>query len=390
MLILAQTTQPTDAWYAVRFLNNTIGAWLAAFGILILTLVVGRVVSFILDRHGKWWQNRSRGRTFGLTLSAISGPVAMLIFALGLYLIVRYEILNLKIPDPDDPNQPPFLPKLYLQVCKTISALAVGWTIYRFVDAVEVFLKKWTAKTPTELDDELVPIIRKALRIFVFIVLILFIAQNIFKWNIGSLLAGLGIGGLAFALAAQDALKNVFGSIVIFADRPFQMGDRVKISGHDGIIEQVGFRSTRLRTLQGHVVTIPNAIVANTDIENIGRRPAIKRVLDVTITYDTPPEKVQRAVDILREMLDARAEHFLEDSPGRVYFSDFNAESLNLVVYYWFAPPDWWEYLAFTHEFNMELLRRYNEEGIEFAFPTRTLYVKQDSEFTVRREGPAT
>ncbi len=257
-------------------------------------------------------------------------------------------------------------------------------------DAVEVFLKKWTAKTPTELDDELVPIIRKALRVFVFIVLILFIAQNIFKWNIGALVAGLGIGGLAFALAAQDALKNVFGSIVIFADRPFHMGDRVKISGHDGAIDQVGFRSPRIRTLQGHLVTIPNAIVANTDIETVSRRPAIRRVLDVTITYDTPPEKVQRAVDILREMLDARAEHFPEDSPGRVYFSDFNAESLNLVVYYWFAPPDWWEYLAFTHEFNIELLRRYNEEGIEFAFPTRTLYVKQDSEFTVRREGPAT
>ena len=120
------------------------------------------------------------------------------------------------------------------------------------------------------------------------------------------------------------------------------------------------------------------------------KRPYIKRVMNVTITYDTPPEKVLRAVEIIREMLDARKDHFPADMPGRVYFSEFNPASLNIAVYYWFAPlvaakrtvtgPDWWEYLEFTHEFNMELLRRFNEENIEFAFPTQTLYVKGDSE----------
>ena len=119
--------------------------------------------------------------------------------------------------------------------------------------------------------------------------------------------------------------------------------------------------------------------MANEAVENIGRRPYIRRVLNVTVTYDTPPEKVARGVEILREMLDARQGHFHPDFPPRVYFSDFNDASLNLAVYYWFTPPDWWEYLQFTHEFNLELLRRFNEEGIEFAFPTQTLYMKQDS-----------
>ena len=141
----------------------------------------------------------------------------------------------------------------------------------------------------------------------------------------------------------------------------------------------MGFRSTRIRTLMGHQVVIPNSVVANEALENIGRRPYLKRVLDVTVTYDTSPEKVQRGVDIIREMLDARSEHFSAEVPGKVYFSDFNPASLNIVVYYWFTPPEWWKYLEFNHDFNMELLRRFNEEGIEFAFPTQTLYLKQES-----------
>ncbi|GAF83959.1 unnamed protein product, partial [marine sediment metagenome] len=154
---------------------------------------------------------------------------------------------------------------------------------------------------------------------------------------------------------------------------------RVKIGEHDGTVQEVGFRSTRIRTLTGHLVTVPNAVVAASPVENIGRRPYIRRTLDVTVTYDTPAEKVARAVRILEEMLQARKDHFPPDLPGKVYFNEFNAASLNIIVYYWFTPPDWWEYLAFTHDFNIELLRRFNEEGIEFAFPTQTLYLKQDS-----------
>jgi MscS family membrane protein len=158
------------------------------------------------------------------------------------------------------------------------------------------------------------------------------------------------------------------------------MGDLVKIRGYFGVVEEIGFRSTRIRTLDGHLVTIPNGVLATDDIENVAKRPSIKRVMNVTVTYDTPPEKVQRGVEILREMLDARSEHFPQDFPPKVYFSDFNADSLNILVYYWFTPADWWEYLDFNHDFNTELLRRYNEEGIEFAFPTQTLYLKSDGE----------
>ncbi|MCK4277184.1 MAG: mechanosensitive ion channel family protein, partial [Phycisphaerae bacterium] len=208
--------------------------------------------------------------------------------------------------------------------------------------------------------------------------------QNIFHFEIGPMLAGLGVGALAFAFAAKDLLANLFGAVVLFSDRPFHLGDRIKIGGYQGYVEEVGFRATRVRTLEGHLLTVPNALLASETIENVSARPYIKRVLNVTVTYNTPPGKLHRGIEIIKEMCEARKEHFHPESPYRVFFSDFNADSLNIIVYYWFVPPDWWEYNEFNHEFNMELLRRYNEEGIEFAFPTQTLYVKPDAELAVR------
>lgn len=384
MFALATTAQPDEAaaWYETKvFLDNDIREWGALLGILLVTLAAGKIVSYVLKRQGRRMVERGRLVAVGMILRSLGGPAALLIFSAGLHLAGTF--MTLANGDAGTPRW------VWLRVCKAIAALAAGWAVYGLVDVIEMFLTRWTGRTKTQLDDQLVPILRKALRIFVVIVIALFIAQNIFEWNIGAMLAGLGIGGLAFALAAQDMLKNLFGSVTIFADRPFQMGERIKIGDHDGVVEEVGLRSTRVRLLNGHLVTIPNAEVASSAIENIDRRPFIKRVMDVTVTYDTPPEKMLRAVEIIREMLDARADHFPVENPGRVYFHEFDSCSLNIVVYYWFTPPDWWEYLQFSHEFNLELLRRFNDEGIEFAFPTRTLYVKQDSDFSaeVRRPG---
>lgn len=390
--MLAQTTQATDQpWYLIEYLNNAVWRWGALLGVLVVTLAIGRIVSFILSRHGRRLIDGQRFIALGTILRSLASPSALLILAVGLYSVASFmrldhvlftqatgEVIRTQEGITSELVKVRDLAWLWKVMCKILAVVAAGWAVYRLVDLLELYLLRWTSRTRTQLDDQLVPILRKSLRIFTVIVVALFIAQNILEMRVGALLAGLGIGGLALALAAKDSLSNFFGSLTIFADRPFQMGERVNIDGHNGTVEEVGFRSTRIRTLTGHLVTLPNAYVANTAVENIGRRPYIRRVLDVTITYDTQPDKVQRAIDIIREMLDARAEHFPDDMPGRAYFSEFNAASLNIVVYYWFTPPDWWEYLAFTDKFNLELLRRLNDEGIEFAFPTQTLYVKGD------------
>jgi len=260
-------------------------------------------------------------------------------------------------------------------VVGVLFAVTITYIVYQLVELMDYWMKHLTSKTQTTLDDMMVPLVRKTLRTLIVLMGVVQIAQQLSDKPITSILAGLGVGGLAVALAAQDTIKNFFGSLVIFADHPFQLGDRIKVDGYDGTVEEVGMRSTRVRTLSGHLVTIPNGELANKPIENISRRPYIKRVANMGVTYDTPPEKVERAMQIIREILDSQNDKMHPDFPSRVHFNNFNDCSLNIQVMYWFAPPEYWEFLDFDNEFNLELLKRFNEEDIEFAFPTQTLYV---------------
>ncbi|MBL7134955.1 MAG: mechanosensitive ion channel family protein [Phycisphaerae bacterium] len=365
-----------DWFYDETFLNNEPWRWLSLLGVLLGGFVVGKVVAFSLERQSQRLREGDRMTVVGMLLRSLARPVTLLLLAAALYLAQAFMVL-------DDPES---LARMWANVCRTLTVLAAGWFIYHLVDIVEILLYSWTSKTETLLDDQLVPLVRKTLRVFVVIIAVLFIARNIFQWDIASLIAGLGIGGLALALAAKDTLANFFGSITIFADRPFHMGDRVRIKGHDGVIEEVGFRSVRLRLLNGHLVIIPNATVANEAIENVSRRPYIKHSFTIGVTYDTPPDKLRRGVEIIRQMLAERKDSFPPDNPGRAHFTEFAAASLNIDATYWFTPVDWAAFLDFKHEFNTDLLRRFNDEGIEFAFPTQTLYLKQDSPSNVREE----
>ncbi len=260
-----------------------------------------------------------------------------------------------------------------------LASLVFGLLAWRLIDVPHAWMLKSARETDKKMSQMLVPVVQRSLQILVVILIILQIVQVISDKEITSILAGLGIGGLAFALAAQDSLKNVFGSILIFLDKPFQVGERIVYDGHDGVVEEVGLRSTRIRLLTGHLVVAPNSDVSNKAIVNIGRRPHIRRLTNITITYNTPPEKIQRALDIIRQLLDNH-EGMDPEFPPRAYFNEFNAASLNILVIYWYHPPAYWDYLAFSEKFNLELVKRYNEEGIEFAFPTQTLYLASDNQ----------
>ncbi len=151
------------------------------------------------------------------------------------------------------------------------------------------------------------------------------------------------------------------------------------VDGFDGTVEEIGFRSSRVRTLTGHLVTIPNDKMITNNIENIGRRPHIRRLANITITYDTPLDKVERAVEIITEILDNH-EGMHPDFPPRVFFNDFNDASLNILMIYWYHPPEYWDFLAFSQKVNMKIMRAFEEEGIEFAFPTQTIYLANDDQ----------
>lgn len=300
-----------------------------------------------------------------LTLQAALWPIRILLATIAVYAAKTILLL-------------PATANLVTEiVIDALGTLAVILFVYRLLDILEYELTKIAQREDTLVDKTFVQMIRMIARILVVVVGGIYLLRAVSGRPMSSLLAGLGIGGLALALAAQDTLKNFFGSLMIILDKPFKIGERVVAEGYDGVVEEIGFRSTRVRTLTGHLVAIPNDKMAGICLENIGQRPSIRRLSNITITYDTTLEKVERAVAIIREILENH-EGMDPDFPPRVYFSEFNDTSLNILMIYWYFPPNYWDYLAFTERVNLRIMRAFEAEGIEFAFPTTTTYLAQD------------
>ena len=209
--------------------------------------------------------------------------------------------------------------------------------------------------------------------------IIIFYGLSSLGVSILPLLTGLGVGGLAVALAARPTIENFIGGLMILVDRPLRVGQRVRVKNYEGYVEKIGFRSTRIRTLTGFQTILPNEEMARLDIENIDRRPYIRRKFTIGITYDTPPEKVEMAVKLISEILSDH-EGLNPKRPPKVLFEDFSADSLDIVIRYWCYGLDLWAFRSLNHRVNLEIMRAFEKEGIDFAFPTTTNYLTQENE----------
>ena len=307
-----------------------------------------------------------------LVFETLSRPLSLFIWVYGIYAVLAPLFVHFRQPDGTN-----FIHFTVQKVADVGAAVAIIWFTMRLVTIVDVHLKKWTVSTESTTDDLLVPLVGKTLRIFTLIIGGIIVLQNLTGVKIGPLLASLGIGGLAVALAARESIANFFGTLTILFDKPFQVGQRIVINDFDGIVESVGFRSTRIRTLTGHLLTIPNEKVVSSTVENIGMRPHIRWLTNIGITYDTPTEKVEKAVEIIREIL-ADHEGMNADFPPRVFFNGFNDFSLNIMIVVWYHPPNYWDYQGWLQKVCLEIMRRFETEGIDFAFPTRTVHLAND------------
>jgi MscS family membrane protein len=258
----------------------------------------------------------------------------------------------------------------------TLLTIAFAWAAVRLIDIVY----NWWRGRLLKAEQDAAAILLQPVRTFSKIIIIIFFALLWFDnigFNVSTLLAGLGVGGLAVALAAQDTLKNLIASITILLDKPYQVGQRIVAKGHDGVVEEIGLRSTKMRLLTGHQTTIPNDEMAKIDIENIGRRPYIRRLTNIALRYDTPLGKIEKAVRIITDILDNH-EGMDPEFPPRVYFNEFNKDSLNIIMLYWYHPPAYWDFLALNQRINTQILREFEKEGIKFALPSTRTYLAQD------------
>jgi len=353
--------------------GNPLWRFALMLAVLVVAICVGRILQYSAKRWA-WLIEQRRGEgTLSLLFKALANPLYVLCFAAGVFLAKAPLYFH------DEKGIRTSVNAQWTTVARVIVAIAMAYALYKLVDVIEFYLRRLVSRTETRLDDMLVPVLRKALRVAITIVAVLMISEHVLGADrIKSLLLSAGIGGIAVALAARETIANFFGSVTIFADRPFHMGEMIRINEHTGPVEEVGFRSTRIRTLQGHLVTIPNSTIANSIVENIGRRPFIRRTSNITITYDSGHAKTKRAVEIIKEILAEIPEVNADpERPPRVYFSDFNDWSLNIYMSYWVKPPDYWLFHEVNERVNFEIMKRFEAENIEFAFPSQTLYLKK-------------
>lgn len=320
----------------------------------ILILVFNNVIRTIIDR----FDEKQVGNQL---IRAVSKPISVLAITWFLIETITFIQIPIKITH---------YVILGLKIILSISSILI---FYRLVDLICMILSHIAEKTESSLDDQLIPLLSKALKVFVILSGSLVILQNL-DVNITALLAGLSIGGLAFALAAQDTIKNLFGSVMIFIDRPFQIGDWVISDGINGVVEEVGFRSTRIRTFANSVVSIPNGKLADLTVDNMGKRVYRRYTSTFGITYDTPPALIESFIDgirgIVKTMPNTRKDYF------EIHLNDLGPSSLDIMIYVFFEVPTWTEELENRHEFILQVLKLAEELGVNFAFPTQTLHIE--------------
>ena len=255
---------------------------------------------------------------------------------------------------------------------QSLAALASVWGMYRLVDVISNALERKALRTESRYDDLLVPLLRKSLKTFVIAFGFVFVADTL-QFSIKSLLAGLGLGGLAFALAAQDTVKNFFGSLTVVLDRPFEVGDWVLIDKVEGSVEELGFRSTRIRTFYNSVITLPNSKLLTAVVDNMGRRQYRRWTTKLGVAYHTTPEQLEALCEGIRELI--RTHPYTRKDYYMVTVSGLAAASIEVMIYTFFETPDWGRELRERQRLILDVLRLCRALDVDIAFPTQTLHL---------------
>lgn len=378
-LVSAETIRSVPVWYDETFaldLEHVVGAlpawthetalgaawwqWIALPILIVIALIVRQLVSFIVQTQGTRLLTTLVRRLSPALLKRAALPIGTTVATI----LLMYAFPSLRFGV--DVNR---VVIFALRVATAVSAVLI---VYRLVDVAADVLDKRADETSTKLDDQLVPLIRKSLKVVTVVLGVIFVLQNL-EVDVASLIAGVSLGGLAFTLAARDTVANLFGSLSIFADQPFQVGDWVVMQGVEGVVEEVGMRSTRVRTFYRSVVSIPNAKVADGIVDNYGARDSRRTSITLGLQYDTTPEQMEAFCDGVRAILAANPA--VKKDAYHVYFSGFGDSALNVMLYFFFVVDDWKDELRQRHLVFLEILRLASALRVQFAFPTRTLHV---------------
>lgn len=343
----------------------TLGHLLLALVFLAAGFILRQVLNGFLRGRLRKLAARTATEADDLALDAMISPLGLLLPVIGVYLALRV-LLGI---------HPEWVQTSDLAF-RIATILVVVWTAFKLVDAAAVFLGEMADRTDSRLDDQVVPLLRKTFKVFLGILAFILVAQNL-GYSVSGLLAGLGIGGLAVAMAAKDTLANFFGSLMILIDQPFHRGDWITFPGGDGVVEEIGLRSTRIRTFAKTVVSVPNQALANATVENHSLMPKRRIKFTLGVTYDSTVDQVRELVrrieDYLRSNPDIDQEFML------VKFTEFGPSSLDLFVYCFTASTDWTRHLSVKQEVNLTIMEMVEDMGMSIAFPTQTVHLVNEN-----------
>ena len=254
--------------------------------------------------------------------------------------------------------------------------ITIFWTILQSVEYLGVRLKFRAEQTESKVDDQLIPFAIEIGKVLVFIFAVVVILANVFDQNVTALAAGLGVGGVAVALASKESLENLLGSFTIFLDKPFQVGDVITIGSITGMVEKVGFRSTRVRTFDRSIVTVPNKNLVNAELDNLGLRPVRRVKINIGLTYSTSVDQIKNIVNDIQKLVD---DHKQTNQDGKVRFLNFGDSSLDVMVLYFVRSNNWDNLVDTQQEINFKIIEIVKKHGSDFAYPTTSVFLENQN-----------
>ena len=334
--------------------------WICIFVVVFLGLLVDRLVRQVLSRATATWLRLMKTEIDRELEQGLWKPLGLLAMALTWY----GGMLLIGLPSG--------VLAVLMAAVRFFTVVAAVWAAYRLIDLLSAYFVKKAEKTRTKFDDLLIPLISRTLKVFVACVGVVTMAEA-FNLPIAGLLGGLGLGGAALALASKDTLSNVFGSVTVLIDRPFEIGDWVKIGDVEGTVETVGIRSTRVRTFYNSLTSVPNSVLTTATVDNMGQRRYRRIKAMLGLQYDTPPERIEAFCEGVRELI--RRHPYTRKDYYHVYFNQFSDSSLDVLLYCFLECPDWCVELRERQRLFLDILKLARQLGVSFAFPTRTLHM---------------
>ena len=344
--------------------NNSLHDWLISLIIIAAALLLNKIIVLINKHVIQKLTSKTKNRLDDILFRMLEAPVLLGVILFAIWIAAKR--LQLGAP----------VERAIFLSFRVLTVINATWFVARLVNALleEYIAPKAADKNTLKyLDNHLMSILRRAVLAIIWSLGIIMALNNV-GVNVGTLIAGLSIGGLAFALAAQDTIKNIYGGFTIFTDRPFRIGDRIKVDGFDGFVEEIGIRSTRIRTMEKRLVTIPNFKLVEASVENISEEPLRRVLLKLGLTYNTSPGKMNEAMSILKDMPN-RVEN-VESKDIMVAFTDFTDFSL-VITFVYFITKDA-DVMETPTNVNSEILRAFNAAGLQFAYPTQTVYIEKE------------